>query len=315
MLKGLKRALGAAAAEEYYQHGLAELEQGRRQEAIQAFELAAKKAGDEGKSELRHRALAAVALHQFIGDGDLAKLKSVRAMLDGAGWIERPGDPADHVPADQLVAEIDGRLAAAQANGVSLPSELSDVHKAAADAFGRCLDHRLVTYPHHHHGDRHVHTGRGRHFFHTGLMYYHGAEALLDRDPDGAGKMFGRAIAAFAACEDEEWQEESASRLKRVQTRRTCWVCQREFPGEGDYYLTVPASVTPFVKSEAARTGADASSIDVDRRQVVLCRVCRSLIDIRLESHVRAKFDELRAWTKALVDQTVVDVLAQVAKR
>jgi hypothetical protein len=314
VLKGLKRAIGAAAAEEYYEHGLLELDQGRRQEAVQAFEQAAKKAGDEGKSQLASRARASAALHQFIDGGDLARLKALRTHLEPAGWVERPGDRSDRVPADQLMAEIDGRLATAEAKG-SAPSELSDVHKAAADAFARCSDHRLVTYPHHHQGDRHVNTGRGRHLFHSGMMYYHGAEALLDRDPEGAGKMFGRAIAAFAGCEDDEWQEESASRLKRIQTRRTCWVCQREFPGEGDYYVTVPASVTPFVKSEAARIGSDASSIDVDRRQVVLCRVCRSLIDIRLERHVGAKLEEMRAWTKALVDETMVDILAKLPQR
>ncbi len=314
MLKGLKRALGAAAAEEYYEHGLLELDQGRRQEAVQAFEQAAKKAGDEGKSQLASRARASAVLHQFIDGGDLSRLKALRGHLEPAGWVERPGDRSDRVPADQLIAEIDGRLAAAEATG-SAPSELADVHKAAADAFERCPDHRLVTYPHHHQGDRHVQTGRGRHLFHTGMMYYHAAEALLDRDPEGAGKMFGRAIASFAGCEDEEWQEDAASRLKRIQTRRTCWVCQREFPGEGDYYLTVPASVTPFVKSEAARNGQDASSIDVDRRRVVLCRVCRSLIDIRLESHVRAKVEELQAWTKSLVERSMVDILSKVAER
>lgn len=314
MLKGLKRAIGAATAEEYYEHGLLALDQGRRQDAVQAFEQAAKKAGDEGGSQLASRARANAALHRFIEGGDLASLKALRGHLGPAGWVERPGDRSDRVPADQLTAEIDGRLAAAEANG-GTPSELSDVHKAAADAFARCPDHRLVTYPHHHQGDHHVNTGRGRHLFHTGRMYYHAAEALLDRDPEGAGKMFGRAIAAFASCEDEEWQEGSASRLKRIQTRRTCWVCRREFPGEDDYYGTVPASVTPFVKSEAVRTGQDASSIDVDRRQVVLCRVCSSLIDKRLEDHVHAKIEELRAWTKALVDETMMDILGKLEQR
>lgn len=314
MLKGLKRALGAAAAEEYYQHGLLELDQGRRKEAIQAFESAARKAGDDGNPSLEHRARASAALHAFIDGGDLARLKAVRSHVEAAGWVERPGDRADRVPADQLVAEIDGRLAVAEAND-GTPSELSDVHKSAAEAFGRCSDHRLVTYPHHHEGDRHVQTGKGRHLFHTGRMYYHGAEALLDRDPDAAGKMFGRAIAAFAGCADDDWQEKAAERLKRVQTRRTCWMCQREFPGEGDYFTSVAAAVTPFVKSETGRTGGDASSVDVDRRQVVLCRVCCSLVDIRLEQHVHARLEEMRTWTEALVEKTMTDLLAQVTQR
>jgi hypothetical protein len=314
VLKGLKRAIGAAAAEEYYEHALLALDQGRRQDAVQAFEQAAKKAADEGKAELEQRARASAALYHFIDGGDLSRLKALRGHLERAGWVERPGDRSDRVPGDQLIAEIDGRLAAAEMNGSS-PSELSDVHKAAADAFARCPDHRLVTYPHHHAGDGHVTTARSRQLFHTGRMYYHAAEALLDRDPEGAGKMFGRAIAAFAGCEDEAWQEDSASRLKRIQTRRTCWVCQREFPGEGDYYETVPAYVTPFVKADAAREGRDASSIDVDRRHVVLCRVCRSLIDIRLEAHVRTRLEEVRAWTQSLVERTTADILAQVTKR
>lgn len=314
MLKGLKRAIGAAPAEDYYEHALLALDQGRRSDAVQAFEQAAKKAGDEGRSELRDRALASADLHRFIQDGDLGRLRTLKGHLAGAGWIERPGDRADRVASDPLVAEIEGRLAGVASNSAT-SEELSEVHKAAAEAFGRCLEHRLVTYPHHHSGDGHVQMGRDRHLFHTGLMYFHAAEALLDRDPDGAGKMFGRAIAAFAGCEDDEWQEASASRLKRIQTRRTCWVCQREFPGEGDYYDTVQASVTPFIKEEAARVGQDASSIDVDRRQVVLCRVCRSLVDIRIESKLRARFTELQTWAKALVEEKMAGMLEEIARR
>jgi hypothetical protein len=311
VFKGIKRALGAASAEDYYEHALAELEQERTEGALQAFDRAAKKAAEEGKEPLRHRASAAAALHLFIASGDLSALSAMSPHLGRAGWVERPGERADRVPADLLAAEVEGRLAAAQAEEAPLDLR-ADLHEAAADAFGRCLDLRLVTYAYHHDGDPHVRTGRSRHHFHSGLAAFFSSRVLLGSDPQAAGNLLSRALASFAGCEDEGWQERCAESLRRMQTRRTCWMCHREYPGEGDYYTAVPAYLTPFILDAAARDGHDTSSMDLDRQRVVLCRVCRSLMDARVEQEVRSRVAPIEARLTARLDE-VTETLEQLA--
>ena len=311
MFKGIKRAIGAASPEEYYAQGMLELERGASPAAVGLFGQAAKKARDEGKAELASRAEAKAALHRFIDGGGAGELSALLRHLAGAGWVERPGDPSDRVPADQLMAEVEGRLA--EVRLADAPSgELAAIHQEAAAAFGQCLDHRLVTYPHHHRGDEHVGTGRARHLYHTGMACVHTAKDLVGTDPDQAGRMLGRAIPAFAGCDDEEWQERCMSRLKRLQTRRTCWVCHREYPGEGDYYDAVSADVTPFIHQESARTGQDTSSIDVEGRRVVLCRVCESVIEARVKKRVSNLREQLMSAVEREVEQAVEQMRQQL---
>jgi len=310
VFKGIKRAIGAASAEEYYAQGMLELERGSSPAAINLFGQAAKKARDEGNGELANRAEANAALHRFIDQGGAGELSSLLRHLAGAGWLERPGDPSNRVPADQLIAELEGRLFEVGLVHAG-DAELATAHQKAAEAFGRCLDHRLVTYPHHHHGDDHVGTGRERHLYHTGMSCVHTAKDLIGTDPDQAGRMLGRAIPAFAGCGDEDWQERCMSRLKRLQTRRTCWVCHREFPGEGDYYDAVSAHVTPFIHEQSARTGQDTSSIDVQGRRVVLCRVCESIIEARVTTRV----SNLREQLVSAVEREVAQAVEQMRQQ
>ena len=168
MFRGIKRAIGAAPAEDYYAQGMVHLDRGDAQGAINLFTQAAKKARDENKSGLVSRAESKAALHRFIETGSAEELSLLARHLPGAGSLERPGDPSDLVPADQLAAEVEGRLAERRLADTG-STELAGVHQEAAAAFGRCMEHRLVTYPHHHHGDDHVSKGRGRHLYNTGM--------------------------------------------------------------------------------------------------------------------------------------------------
>ncbi len=314
MFKGIKRAIGAAPAEDYYAQAMLQLGRGDAQAAINLFTQAAKKARDENDSTLAGRAGAKAALHRFIETGQAAELSELAGQLGSAGWVERPGDPSDQIPADQLAAEVEGRLAETRLSGTD-SGGLAGVHQAAADAFGRCMEHRLVTYPHHHRGDSHVGTGRERHLYHTGMAYVHQAKELVGSDPEQAGRTLGRAIPAFAGCGDEEWQERCLSRLKRLQTRRTCWVCQREFPGEGDYYDSVTADVTPFIASQSAQAGQDTSSIDVQMGRVVLCRVCESIIEDRVQTRVSNLREQLMTQVGHEVQQAMLQLQQQVQAR
>lgn len=314
MLKGLKRAIGAAPAADYYAQGILELGRGNAEVAITLFGQAAKKARDEGSRELASRAEAKAALHRFIENGDAAELRALHGHLGGAGWVERPGDASDRVPADQLMAEVEGRLIERRLGDAS-SAELAAVHREAAEAFGRCSDHRLVTYPHHHRGDAHVETGRARHLYHTGMALVHTAKDLVGTDPDQAGRMLGQAIPAFAGCGDEEWQERCMTRLKRLQTRRTCWVCHREFPGEGDYYDAVSADVTPFVQAHSARAGHDTSSIDVAGGRVVLCKVCESIIEARVKGRIPALREQLVQEMEREVEEAIFRMQQRIQSR
>jgi hypothetical protein len=283
VLDGIRHAFGVGSADEYYAKALERLRPDanghiRRFDAIRAFEKAAEKA--DGRPDFRARAEANAALHSFIIDGGHEHLHTLKDRIPQAQWVERPGEPGEKVLADPLIAEIEGRLAgaaAAQSDG----EQAVAAHEAAAAAFARCVDHRLVTYPYHHSGDDHVGTGGDRQRFHTGIALMLSAGRQLLSDPDQAAQTLGRAVASFAACGDQERQKQCAELLRGVRTRRTCWMCQREFPGEGTYYRTVSAYVTPYVRAHLEARGQDASSIDIDRGRLVLCRVCQSVVDER----------------------------------
>jgi hypothetical protein len=311
MFKGIKHALGVGSADEYYARALELLAAGpaedRRADAIRSFETAAEKA--DGRADLRARAQASAALHGFILEGGLEHLRVLQARMPIAVWIERPGDPTDRVMAEPLVAEIGGRLKAAEAAQSSGDLEVA-AHEAAAAAFGRCLDHRLVTYPYHHTADPHVRTGRERSQFHTGVALLSAARRQLARDPDGAAATLSRALNAFAACGDAGHQQRCLDELRAVKTRRTCWVCQREFPGEGFYYDRVKAFVTPFVRAHLEAGGEDASSVEIERGELVLCRICQSIVKHEAARQIDERLPALEARLAARMETKMMEALA-----
>lgn len=310
LLKGLKQALGVGKAEDYYAAALEQLAQQQHAGALTSFASAAKKAKADGQSDLAARAEASIHLYQFIADGRSESLSAMARHLPGAGWIERPGEPSVRVSAPALVAEVEGRLALADLSAKS-PQERHDAHRRAAEAFARCGEHRLVTYPHHHERDKHVELAHSRHLYHTGMMHAIAADQLFDTDPDGAARAMGRAVAAFAACDDTDRQEACGQALRRIQTRRTCWLCHREFPGEGRLYSRTPARVTPYIADYVAAQGQDASCVDPAQGEVVLCVVCRTLIDGRAEPLMQ----KLEASIMKAVDSRITEMIQNLPRR
>lgn len=310
MLKGLKQALGVGKAEDFYARALEELAQQNPGAAIESFGTAARKAASEGRDDLRARAEASALLYQFIVNGNLDSLAAMARHLERADWIERPGEPSDRVPATALIAEIEGRLSAAHARGMGAEAA-QEANRRAAEAFARCGEHRLVTYPHHHRGDSHVDLARNRHLYHSAWMHTLTAEQLIESDPEAAAKAMGRAVAAFAGCDDADRQHVCAESLRRMQTRRTCWLCQREYPGEGRYYGRAGADVTPFIARHLAAQGQDASCVDADAGEVVLCTVCRTVI----EGRARHLVEEMGANLMKNVDARVMEIVQSMPKR
>ena len=310
MLKGLKQALGVGKAEDFYARALEELAQQNPGAAIESFGTAARKAASEGRDDLRARAEASALLYQFIVNGNLDSLAAMARHLERADWIERPGEPSDRVPATALIAEIEGRLSAAHARGMGAEAA-QEANRRAAEAFARCGEHRLVTYPHHHRGDSHVDLAHNRHLYHSAWMHTLTAEQLIESDPEAAAKAMGRAVAAFAGCDDADRQHVCAESLRRMQTRRTCWLCQREYPGEGRYYGRAGADVTPFIARHLAAQGHDASCVDADAGEVVLCTVCRTVI----EGRARHLVEEMGANLMKNVDARVMEIVQSMPKR
>ena len=263
-------------------------------EAVGLFEKAADKADDEDEPELADRARANAALYSFVCKGGLEPLRSLQELLPRIPEMEQLGSQNDMMPTAPLCAEITARLAESRISELSSASALAQAHDEAAAAFKGIFNNDLMTYRLHA-SDQHVDKASSRFFFHTGMAEWHRAVSSIESDPHLASEHMAKALGGFKNAQDTAWIARADEWLARGRFRRSCWMCHREFQGDGIHFHATSAEVAPYVVKRVQELGQDSSAVDFDRAQIVLCTPCHSAVYRMAESVAEERAAALRA--------------------
>ncbi len=294
LIDSLKKTTGIGldaqgAYDRAYEKGVLQGEE-HYSDAIELFGKAAEKAEAHEEHELAARARANAALYSYITRGGLEYLRTLQGLLDRFPEIERPGSNSEMMPTAPLLAEINARLAEAEADGLSEPSVLVEAHDRAAAAFKGIFNAELQTYRWQA-VDQHIDKASDRFHLHTGLAGWNRAVLQMDADPSAATEHMAKALDAFESASDSAWAAKADEWLARGRARRTCWMCHREVQGAGTHFHLVSARVTPYAVRCLEELGQDGSAIDFDRDQLTLCTPCHSAVQ-RLADQAAAEREE-----------------------
>lgn len=263
-------------------------------EAVPLFENAAKRAAEEGDAALEARSIANARLYAFITTGDSDHLRPLREALARLTDLEQIGSRSETVPAATLADEVEGRIIEAELARLDPERHavLSAKHQLAADCFKKIFTAPLVTYRFQA-KDPHAESAQARFFLHQGMSSWFAALNAVLNNPDTAAEYMGRALNAFRQCNDAKWIGQAQEWLAACRVRRTCWVCHREVQGAEIHFDSYPATVTPYVGALVQKLGQDASSIDVEKGELVLCTPCGTLIEQQADLYAVQRTEEL----------------------
>ena len=297
ILDNLKKATGLGldaqgAYDRAYEKGVL-LGQEHYSDAANLFKKAAEKAEHENHAELANRAHANSALYSFVCRGGLEPLETLEGLLDRFQEIEQVGSKNDMMPTSPLLDEINARLVEADIDGLRSHTDLSEAHDQAAMAFKGIFNNDLITYRWQA-SDQHVDKASSRFFLHTGMAQWYRAVATIESEPQAATEHMAKALSGFKNAQDSAWAAKADKWLARGRHRRTCWVCHREFQGEGIHFHATSAAIAPYVVKRIEELGQDTSAIDYDRDQVVLCTPCHSVMHRMADAIASEKVEVLR---------------------
>jgi hypothetical protein len=301
-MDSLKKASGLGLnADEHYQRAYEKgvlLGPENYAKAVELFDVAARKAGESGDAQLQIRARANAAFYGFVTTGARDNLVTLRDALKQLPEIEEIGSRTAMLPSEPLIDEIEARLAEDATPSSGDPALISKRHSDAASAFRKLLGVSLVTYRYHS-PDRHRETGDERYFLHMGMASRYEAMQHAMDDPETAAEKMAKALSSFRQCDDEGLAADAASWVSNLRTKRTCWLCHRDFQGLKLHFDVYPARVSGHAQATVTRLGHDESTIDRDAGTVVLCTLCSSgitnIADDVAERRVDALRDEVQA--------------------
>ena len=263
--------------------------------AIGMFEKAATKAEEAGESDIAQRARANAALYQFVTSGDMGALSTLQTAMQGLTEIEQVGSRQDMMPTAPLDGEITARLVEAHADQTDSTDHInsSAAHNRAAGAFKPIFNQELFTYQYHGSG-LHLGHAKDRFFYHSGMAAWHDAVNAASLNPETAAEHMGKALNLFKQCSDEPWASRSQDWLQKCRLKRTCWVCSREFQGEGIHYNHYSATIPPYVTQVVQNLGQDETMLDAPNERLVLCSTCGSVVERIADNYATMRMDELR---------------------
>lgn len=260
--------------------------------AATLFEEAASKADADGNEELARRASANRYLYLFLSTGEVGHLGRLSDLLSRMAEIECIGSQSELMPAEPLRLEVLARMVEASIHGNR--QERSKGHETAAMAFKKIFDKELLTYQFHS-ADEMRKKASDRFFFHQGSVDWELAQLWILSDPQKAAAHVARALSCYRQCSIANLAAKAESMWANYDRKRACWICSREFQGEGVHYSHYHASSTPHMKSVLSRAGGDVSGVDVDNQSVVLCRTCSSAVEGMADKIASQRVDQLRA--------------------
>lgn len=297
LLDSLKKATGLgldaqATYDRAYEKAVL-LGQNAYHQAPPIFAQAAQKAQQEGKHELAIRAQTNAALYTFITKGDLQSLQSLAELLGNLPEIERIGYRSEVMSTGTLLGEVQARLIEARILSSQDTSTKAHGHDQAAQAFKAIFNEALITYAFQS-PDRHRETAHARFFLHTGLASWHRALDVTHHSPQKGVEHMSRALGSFKNAKDEHWTTQAESWLSQCRISRTCWMCHREFQGNGLYFRFVSAELTPYIATRLQELNQDSATIDLQQDHLVLCTPCFTTVENMATAIAEEKAQQLR---------------------
>ena len=268
--------------------------------AIKWFTESAKNFSKEGKTDRADRANASAALYRLIAQHSRDLIGPTIDALRKLPEIERPGSQTETVPTSQMIAELSGLEIEHQAESVADPKEKATRYKQAADLFMPNGSRELLfadklSYP----GPTDSFTKRA--FYCMAASDLHSAEAVIYEFPDQALDFFQRSVSLYRQAQQSQQEAEITSRIQRVQTKRHCWMCNREMQGNGLFYRYYPAGVAPYHRHLVNQLKQDTGMVETDGA-VTLCTVCGTAIEQQADAYALLRSKEVREWAVPIFD-------------
>ncbi|EDM75045.1 hypothetical protein PPSIR1_22486 [Plesiocystis pacifica SIR-1] len=299
LLKKLQHRVGVALTPaEHYERAFSQgvlLGHHKFAAATELFERAAARAERAGEVELHRQAHANALLYRFLSGGSPQVLSPLHTALGALDQIEAVGSRSDHMSASLLRHEVSGRLAEATVAVTDEADHLqrAKLHRSAAHSFHEFGGQPLSTYGLRPDGMA-LDRGDLRGFFHDGLARFHEALDRARHDPASAAEVMNGALVALYQTPAQAHRATAEGWLERLQTRRSCWSCRREFAGAGLHYHSISATVHGHTVEVLRQAGHDLASVDLDAQTVVLCTTCSSSINALADAQAQRRVAELR---------------------
>ncbi len=265
------------------------------EKAAGLFEHAAQKLTEDNQPEMACRALANAHLYGYLATGSEDRLHALQGILPQVPELEVIGSKTESRSTIPLAQEIAGRLIELAIN--QLPENDAEArnqaHLHAASVFKELGAQPLVTYPFRAE-DMLPATGQARCDFHLGMADWQLMQKTMAESPEAAAEHAARAWEFFQQAGDPGWIEKSRTMRECLLKRRICYVCQREYQGEGVHFAKYPAIVAPYTLRVIQDLGQDASLGDNDQHQLVLCTPCATVIEQLASAQALRRLEEFK---------------------
>ena len=263
--------------------------------AASLFQEAAEKAREEHHGVLERRATANQLLYSFLSSGQAKFLGPLSEELAHHHEIERIGSQSELMLAEHLRREVRAREMEARVAQIpgSEAERRAQAHEAAAAAFKEIFDQDLITYKFRS-PDRMNRKASQRFFYHSGQADWERSRLYVLTDPSKAAEHVARALNCFHQTENNELVTSTEETRDHYYRRRTCWICNREFQGDGIHFSSYPARVTPHILEMATKLGHDVSGVNISEGRIVLCQTCGSAVENMADTIARRHIEELR---------------------
>jgi hypothetical protein len=302
--QGLKDTTGLGLdAEEQYQRAYTNgvLIQ-RYDKAVEFFEKAIEKCTKEnGSPELTSRARANAAIYRLIHSRDKSKISEVIQSLHAVPEIEQIGTDKELVAPDTWIAELKALQLEHAAEGTQDLIERRTAYSQASDLL-MGIGPRELTFVEKLGFEGPKDKASLRAFYCGAQSDYNAALVDMLTSPTQAEDHLHKAGLRFRQAQATTWADQVDAIRENVQTKRHCYICNREMQGKGIFFDYYPATVENYNKSVLKNLNHDMAMVDTDNH-VTLCTVCGSTIEREADKYATERMNELREWVTPILEK------------
>lgn len=263
--------------------------------AIALFDKAGKKALEEGDAKLANRAVVNAALYRFLLVGRTENLIELSRALSGVERLEAIGSASEVIPVESFRTEINARIkerALLEGLDALPPAEKITRLEAVAELLKSLSNQMMITYKYYLDGNPND-QAKERSYYYLARAFMIRGEVAAFKEPSEARDHYQRAINQFNRCKHHQELEQVEEYCKRLSRQRICWMCQREFQGQGWHFDYFSSYVTDHVLARNNAHG-DPSTIDAQTSKIVLCFTCISAIRYLADEMAARRIDAIR---------------------